>query len=80
MCNIQTTLTRLNLKIGPLQGFEKMCVLYAAMAEEKNTFEWPKVVSETSFPRFWGVLCNENYFRNSVSVITSIFFAKSALL
>ena len=22
----------------------------------KTTFEWPKVVSEVSFPRFWGVL------------------------
>ena len=34
--------------------FEKMHVLYVAMAN-KNTFEWPKVVSEVNFPRFWGV-------------------------
>ena len=23
----------------------------------KTTFEWPKVISEVSFPRFWGVFC-----------------------
>ena len=28
--------------------------LYVAMSEEKNTFEWLKVVSKVSFPRFWG--------------------------
>ena len=31
--------------------------LYVAMSEEKNTFEWLKVVSKVSFPKFWGVLC-----------------------
>ena len=38
---------------------------------EKNTFEWPKVVSEVIFPRFWGVVCIEKYFRNFEIVIGS---------
>ena len=29
----------------------------------KTTFEWPKVVSVVSFPRFWGVLCIAKCFR-----------------
>ena len=29
----------------------------------KTTFEWPKVVSEVSFPRFWGVLSIAKCFR-----------------
>ena len=37
----------------------------------KNTFEWPKVVSEVIFPRFWGVVCIEKCFRIFVSVIGS---------
>ena len=37
----------------------------------KTTFEWPKVVSEVSFPRFWGVLCIAKCFRFFVSVIGS---------
>ena len=38
----------------------------------KNTFEWPKVVSEVSFPRFWGVLSIAKCFRCFVSVIRSV--------
>jgi len=30
---------------------------------QKTTFEWPKVVSEVSFPRFWGVFCISKCFR-----------------
>ena len=30
----------------------------------KTTFEWPTVVSEVIFPRFWGVVCIEKCFRN----------------
>ena len=37
----------------------------------KSTFEWPKVVSEVIFPRFWGVVCIEKCFRIFVSVIGS---------
>ena len=37
----------------------------------KTTFEWPKVVSEVSFPRFWGVLSIAKCFRFFVSVIGS---------
>ena len=37
----------------------------------KTTFEWSKVVSEVSFPRFWGVLCIAKCFRFFVSVIGS---------
>ena len=28
---------------------------------KKNTFEWPKVVPELSFARFWGVPCIQNW-------------------
>ena len=38
---------------------------------EKNTFEWPKVVSEVIFCRFWGVICIEKCFRNLEIVIES---------
>ena len=37
----------------------------------KTIFEWPKVVSEVSFTRFWGVLCIAKCFRFFVSVIGS---------
>ena len=37
----------------------------------KSTFEWPKVVSEVIFPRFWGVVCIENCFRNFEIVVGS---------
>ena len=37
----------------------------------KTTFEWPKVVSEVSFLRFWGVLSIAKCFRFFVSVIGS---------
>ena len=37
----------------------------------KTIFEWPKVVSEVIFPRFWGVVCIEKCFRFFVSVIGS---------
>ena len=37
----------------------------------KTTFEWPKVVSEVSIPRFWGVLCIAKCFRFFVSGIGS---------
>ena len=38
---------------------------------EKNTFEWPKVVSEVTFPRFWEVVCIEKCFRNFEIVVGS---------
>ena len=37
----------------------------------KTTFEWPKVVSEVIFPRFWGVVCIEKCFRNFEILIRS---------
>ena len=37
----------------------------------KTTFGWPKVVSEVSFPRFWGVICIAKCFCFFVSVIGS---------
>ena len=37
----------------------------------KTTFEWPKVVSEVIFPRFWGVVCIEKCFRNFEIVVGS---------
>ena len=37
----------------------------------KTTFGWPKVVSEVSFPRFWGVICIAQCFCFFVSVIGS---------
>ena len=43
----------------------------------KSTFEWPKVVSEVSFPRFWGVVCIEKCFLIFVSVIGSAVFEMS---
>ena len=41
-------------QIGSLQGFEKTSVFTKQWP--KTTFEWPKVVSEVSFPTFWGVI------------------------
>ena len=40
----------------------------------KNTFKWPKVVSEVSYPRFLGVLCIEKWSPFFVSVIGSAVF------
>ena len=37
----------------------------------KTTFEWPTVVSEVIFPRFWGVVCIEKCFRNFEILIRS---------
>ena len=37
----------------------------------KTTFEWPKVVSEVIFHRFWGVVCIEKCFRNFEILIGS---------
>ena len=37
----------------------------------KTTFEWPTVVSEVIFPRFWGVVCVEKCFRNFEILIRS---------
>ena len=37
----------------------------------KTIFEWPKVVSEVIFPRFWGVVCIKKCFRNFEIVIGS---------
>ena len=54
-------ITKKNFKIGTLQDFEKTYVLYVAMAE-KTTFEWPKVVSEVSFPRFGGYFVLQSVF------------------
>ena len=50
---------------------ENIYVFYVAMAK-KTSFEWPKVVSEVSFPRFGGVLCIAKCFRFFVSVIGSV--------
>ena len=33
--------------------------------------DWPKVVSEVIFPRFWGVVCIEKCFRNFEILIRS---------
>ena len=44
---------------------------FFAQNGRKTTFEWPKVVSEVIFPRFWGVVCVEKCFRNFEIVIGS---------
>ena len=38
------------------------CVRFVRSNGRKNTFEWPKVVSEVSFPRFWGYFLLESVF------------------
>ena len=57
--------TAQNLKMGQLgPPVYKIC-LYKAKAE------WPKMVSEVSFPRFWGIFCIEKWSQFFVSVIGS---------
>ena len=52
-------------------GLLRNRAFYTSQWPKKNTFEWPKVVSEVIFPRFWGVVCIEKCFRIFVSVIGS---------
>ena len=44
---------------------------FFAQNGRKTTFEWPKVVSEVIFPRFWGVVCIEKCFQNFEIVVGS---------
>ena len=55
---------------GKIEKVLRKYVFYTSNGR-KNTFAWPKVVSEVSFPRFWGVLSIAKCFRFFVSVIGS---------
>ena len=60
----------LNISLG--SEWEKN--IFVRSNGRKTIFEWPKWVSEVSFPRFWGVLCIAKCFRFFVSVIGSAVF------